>query len=282
MECGQGTGTSSPFGIWKIRRVDKGAVQASITAETPNLESDIAALIKETEAALRQSDAGGLDFIREWSAHPNAAVGSTRLGLRLNDLERATQVISFSDACGTRTALAVVLGVSVAGLLAWFLPSSFGNHDSTSVSDSSDPVLVLGSKHRFGSPGISREATAGVASSVEVSAPEPTGSGHPQSVQTADKHLGSNKGQRGSSSDPVASTSARPADTPSRTSYSGTTIAGWTVRDVYNGTATLEGPDGIRRAARGDTVPRVGKVKAILRWDGRWIVVTGSGVISNQ
>jgi hypothetical protein len=170
-------------------------------------------------------------------------------------------------------------------LLAWFLPSSFGNHDPTSVSGSSDPILGLTSKHRFGSPEISREATVGVISSVEVSVPEPTGSGHPQFVQSADKQLGSNKGRRGSSSDPVASSSARPADTPSRTSYSGTnlsTIAGWIVRDVYSGTATLEGPDGIRRAARGDTVPRVGKVKAILRWEGRWIVVTSSGVISNQ
>jgi hypothetical protein len=65
MECGQGTGTSSPFGIWKIRRADKGEGQASITAETPNLESEIAALIKEAEASLRQSDTGGFDFTRE-------------------------------------------------------------------------------------------------------------------------------------------------------------------------------------------------------------------------
>src|SRR5215468_5973678 len=76
---------------------------------TPNLENDIAALI-EAEGALRQSDAGGLDFSRERSAHPNAVVNSTRLGLRvrrlrLNDLERATQTISFSDARGTSTAL---------------------------------------------------------------------------------------------------------------------------------------------------------------------------------
>jgi hypothetical protein len=184
------------------------------------------------------------------------------------------QAVSFSDTRGTSNALAVVLGVLVAVLLAWFLPSSFGNHDSTSVADSSDPVPGLRSKYRFGNPGI-KEATAGAISSVEVSVPQPSGSGHPQTVQIADKHLGSNKGRRGSSADPVASTSARP--------YSGTTlttIAGWTVRDVYGGTATLEGPDGIRKAARGDTVSGVGKVKAILRWDGRWIVVTSSGVIS--
>src|SRR2546422_8783066 len=32
------------------------------------------------------------------------------------------------------------------------------------------------------------------------------------------------------------------------------TIPGWTVVDVRDGTAVLEGPDGIRMAARGDTI----------------------------
>jgi hypothetical protein len=276
-ECGQGTGTISPFGIWKIRRADKGEVQASITPETPNLESDIAALIKEAEAALRQSDAGGFDFTREQSVQLNDAV-STWPGLRLKDLERAAQAISFSDPRGASTALAVVLGISAAGLLAWFWPSSFGNHNPISVVDSLDPVPNSSNKHRFSIPGISREATAGVTNSVSV--PEPSGSGHPQSVQIADKHPVSNKV---AAPDPVAFNSARPTGIPSKMPYSGTksaTIAGWTVREVYSGTATLEGPEGIRKAAPGDTVPRLGRVKAILRWDSRWIVVTSSGVIS--
>jgi hypothetical protein len=34
----------------------------------------------------------------------------------------------------------VVLGISAAGLFAWFWPPSFGNHDSISVVDSSDAV----------------------------------------------------------------------------------------------------------------------------------------------
>ena len=36
------------------------------------------------------------------------------------------------------------------------------------------------------------------------------------------------------------------------------TIPGWTVVDVRDGTAVLEGPDGIRMAARGDTIPGAG------------------------
>jgi hypothetical protein len=59
-----------------------------------------------------------------------------------------------------------------------------------------------------------------------------------------------------------------------------TTIPGWTVRDVTNGTAVLEGPGGIRRATRGDTVPGVGRIESIVRWGNRWLVATSSGLIS--
>ncbi|HEX4557478.1 MAG TPA: hypothetical protein VH249_26060 [Xanthobacteraceae bacterium] len=59
-----------------------------------------------------------------------------------------------------------------------------------------------------------------------------------------------------------------------------TTIAGWMVRDVNNGTAVLEGPGGVRRAAQGDTVPGVGRIESIVRWGNRWLVATSSGLIS--
>jgi hypothetical protein len=59
-----------------------------------------------------------------------------------------------------------------------------------------------------------------------------------------------------------------------------TTIVGWTVVDVRDGTAVLEGPDGIRMAARGDTIPGIGRVESIVRWGGRWVVATASGLIA--
>jgi hypothetical protein len=59
-----------------------------------------------------------------------------------------------------------------------------------------------------------------------------------------------------------------------------TTLEGWTLREVTNGTAVLEGPNGIRRAKRGDTVPGVGRIASIIRWGGRWIVATSGGLIS--
>jgi hypothetical protein len=59
-----------------------------------------------------------------------------------------------------------------------------------------------------------------------------------------------------------------------------TTIEGWTVRDVRGGTAVLEGPAGVWTAARGDTVPEVGRIDSIVRWGSRWIVATTNGLIS--
>ena len=59
-----------------------------------------------------------------------------------------------------------------------------------------------------------------------------------------------------------------------------TTIPGWSVVDVRDGTAVLDGPDGIRMAARGDTVPGLGRVDSIVRWGSRWIVATANGLIA--
>jgi len=61
-----------------------------------------------------------------------------------------------------------------------------------------------------------------------------------------------------------------------------TTINGWVVREVVDGTAVLEGPGGTWRARRGDTVPGVGKIVGILRWGNRLLVATSSGLISTR
>lgn len=58
------------------------------------------------------------------------------------------------------------------------------------------------------------------------------------------------------------------------------TIPGWTLRGITNGTAVLEGPSGIWKAMRGDTVPGVGRVESMVRWGGRLIVATSGGLIS--
>jgi hypothetical protein len=59
-----------------------------------------------------------------------------------------------------------------------------------------------------------------------------------------------------------------------------TTIAGWALLEVVNGTAVVQGPNGVWRVTRGDTVPGVGRVDSIVRWGNHWIVATSSGLIS--
>ena len=59
-----------------------------------------------------------------------------------------------------------------------------------------------------------------------------------------------------------------------------TTIEGWMLREVTNGTAILEGPNGTWTVRRGDTVPGVGRVESIVLWGKRWIVATSKGLIS--
>ncbi len=59
-----------------------------------------------------------------------------------------------------------------------------------------------------------------------------------------------------------------------------TTIAGWTLREVVNGTAVIEGPNGVWKVTPGQTVPGVGRVDSIVRWGDRLVVATSTGLIS--
>ena len=61
-----------------------------------------------------------------------------------------------------------------------------------------------------------------------------------------------------------------------------TTIAGWTVREVYGEKAVLVGPDHVWTVKTGDTVPGVGQIDTIVRWGNRWIVATTAGLISTE
>jgi hypothetical protein len=59
-----------------------------------------------------------------------------------------------------------------------------------------------------------------------------------------------------------------------------TTIEGWTLREVVNGTAVIEGPNGFWKVTPGQTVPGVGRVDSIVRWGNRLVVATSRGLIS--
>lgn len=57
------------------------------------------------------------------------------------------------------------------------------------------------------------------------------------------------------------------------------TVQGWVLRDVGNGGALIEGRQGIFEVYAGDPVPGLGRVDAIRRQDGRWVVVTSKGLV---
>ncbi|QAU49005.1 hypothetical protein EAS56_23245 [Bradyrhizobium guangzhouense] len=57
------------------------------------------------------------------------------------------------------------------------------------------------------------------------------------------------------------------------------TIDGWRLRDVANGGALIEGRGGLYEVYAGDPIPGLGRVDAIRRQDGRWVVVTPRGLI---
>ena len=81
----------------------------------------------------------------------------------------------------------------------------------------------------------------------------------------------------GSISPPATATPA--AATPKTEVARLPTLEGWVLRDVANGAALIEGRRGMFEVYAGDPIPGLGRVDAIRRQDGRWVVVTGKGLI---
>ena len=57
-------------------------------------------------------------------------------------------------------------------------------------------------------------------------------------------------------------------------------LEGWVLRDVHRGTAFIEGRAGMVEVEQGDLVPGLGRIDAIRKQDGRWVVVTSKGIIA--
>ena len=56
-------------------------------------------------------------------------------------------------------------------------------------------------------------------------------------------------------------------------------VSGWGLYQVRHGIALIEGRDGIIEVEPGDMLPGLGRVEAIRKQDGRWVVVTQRGLI---
>lgn len=59
-------------------------------------------------------------------------------------------------------------------------------------------------------------------------------------------------------------------------------VEGWVLRDVGRGGAVIEGKRGFYEVYAGDPVPGLGRVDAIRKQDGRWVVVTTKGLVVSR
>jgi hypothetical protein len=78
---------------------------------------------------------------------------------------------------------------------------------------------------------------------------------------------------------PPATAAPAPAAAPKVEVARLPTVEGWVLREVANGGALIEGRQGIYEVYAGDPLPGLGRVDAIRRQDGRWVVVTSKGLI---
>jgi hypothetical protein len=60
------------------------------------------------------------------------------------------------------------------------------------------------------------------------------------------------------------------------------TVDGWILRDVRHGGALIEGRSGLYEVYAGDPVPGLGRIDAIRKQDGRWVVVTSRGLVVSR
>jgi hypothetical protein len=298
--------TSGLLGTWTIEYEDprqaqslpaetaaENGVNSSQSADAAILEAEIAALVAEAGGSLRHPDRGDSDrapALRRSVAAPGHGESSgpseiigREVGdsdspplawlpdIRIDDPQRAANAVTSPHARDTGALLVAVLGALTIGWIVGFLSQAPG---------AKEPIVVTGSaagpQAAPNAPDAGRTAPA---SSMHRHRPGATkAAAQPQSgartsavAQQAARpsDITSSIGRRPNLPDPVPFPETKP-----------TTIDGWIVRDVSGGTAILEGPDGIWRATRGSTVPRVGTVESIVRWGNRWIVVTSSGLIS--
>jgi hypothetical protein len=70
-----------------------------------------------------------------------------------------------------------------------------------------------------------------------------------------------------------------PGNAPTTTVGRLPTVEGWVLREASRGSALIEGRSGLYEVFAGDPVPGLGRVDAIRKQDGRWVVVTSKGLI---
>jgi hypothetical protein len=88
--------------------------------------------------------------------------------------------------------------------------------------------------------------------------------------------------QHAAASDVTGSIASNPRSKTSEPSLSVPVLSSWIVDDVHNGRAMVESRyGGFFVVGAGSVLPGLGRVQQIERQDGRWVVVTASGLITS-
>jgi hypothetical protein len=126
-----------------------------------------------------------------------------------------------------------------------------------------------------------RAAQAAGAAPVAAATPAPAA---PAQVAAAPAMTTVPKDVTGSVTPPAAA--ATPPQAPGTTAKADVarlpTVEGWVLRDVGRGSALIESRRGLFEVYAGDPVPGLGRIDAIRKQDGRWVVVTSKGLIVSR
>jgi hypothetical protein len=253
--------------------------------ETNSLQSD-ALTVESSASSYRDESLGAADeAIESPRSEPERAEE-----IRVDRKDRILSSAVLHDSLPIRLGLIVIVLIALLGL-AWIVSSSLGpgqvpSSPSVQIADSSaaipdskgDRIQPLGNDvhESIGEPSVEDKARGFSSSTSSAAKPllraDPTGSpivGHSTGSRRHPSSIRFNGKEAKSETQRTSVPETRPS-----------TIEGWTVREVTNGMAALEGPNGIWRVRRGDAVPGLGKIESIVLWGRRWIVATSQGLIA--
>ena len=153
-------------------------------------------------------------------------------------------------------ALAASFGLGWAGGLNW---SEFANRLGVGPIAQNESPLPRPSEAKSGGKVEDAPRRTASTSDPQTAAPAVVGSiPKPSATSPGGARLSAGSTSPASTTSPGVAIAMRPPLAPAPETRP-TTISGWRVVDVRDGTAVLEGPDGIRMAAHGDLIPGLGE-----------------------
>jgi len=288
IEDGQIVGTKNVSGEWHVEDVELDLLYLSLardyckrqwggTNDGRSQEPEIANFADDYEGSVEKERTEMWTEADQGVASPSipATASPSQDEIRIDDRDRISASDlgpAFQPTRARFIAATVLLTLGCIGALSSFY--YFGRiHVPEQNANSSGPVLdsekastpVASLEPRSGEEIISNVASAGAKNPSQARSSPPPITQHGSTTS----HTAVKKDPPKEKRNPVPIPETRP-----------TTIPGWTVRNVVNGIATLEGPEGTWKVARGDTVPVLGKVDSVVLWGNRWIVATSKGLIT--